>query len=174
MARTLSRSVQGIHERIADVVVGMTFAELGAITECNAETARRYVNGDSVPSIQFVARLAQVTDVSLRWLVTGEGPRYDRRSIELDLQELSLRELFSAIGDRVGLLEEAEARRAEEAQRALEARDRITKEPPTEAVAGAASLGLRLTDDSGGDSKLRRRGPRNRRGLSAAIGTPFD
>ncbi|MFN7276041.1 MAG: helix-turn-helix domain-containing protein, partial [bacterium] len=41
----------------------------------DAETARRYVNGRSVPSVDFVARLAEASGVSVSWLITGNGPR---------------------------------------------------------------------------------------------------
>ena len=126
MRRKSSKAVEGIHSRIAGLVAGMTFAELGALTECNAETARRYVNGRSVPSVDFVARLAEASGVSVSWLITGNGPRDEVLLRQHAIQSLSLKDMFLIIADRVGRLEEAQARWDAEAQTSRQAQRPIT------------------------------------------------
>lgn len=172
MARTSSRTVKGIDSRIAELVKNMTFAELGALTACNAETARRYVNGGSVPSLDFLVRLAQTTGVSISWLVTGHGPRDEQTIREQAVQSLSLKELLLIIADRVGRLEESQAPR--HAEPSLPAADvsPIIKGVSTESIAASTPSGLRLANGEGGETKPRRRRPRSRNDLVAANGAP--
>ncbi|MGB1111179.1 MAG: helix-turn-helix domain-containing protein [Gammaproteobacteria bacterium] len=64
---------------LADRVGGKKeMARLGGISEVQIY---RYINGENVPSIRAIARLAEAADVSLNWLATGEGPQ-DRQTAD--------------------------------------------------------------------------------------------
>lgn len=172
MPRKRSKSLEGIHIRIAGLVHGMTFAELGALTECNAETARRYVNGSSVPSVDFVARLAEAAGVSASWLITGKGPRDEELLRQHAIQSLSLKDMFLIIADRVGRLEEAQARWDAEKNSSPAAAGPIITLPREESVAASTGSGLRLADGAGRQTTIRQRGPRGKGKSAATPGPP--
>lgn len=61
-------------ERFSLVLKGETnvsFAEKVGVTET---TVRRYLAGDTVPNLDVLERISEVTGVSLGWLASGQGP----------------------------------------------------------------------------------------------------
>lgn len=58
---------------LAELVGGKKeMARLGEISEVQIY---RYINGENIPSVRAIARIAAAAGVSLNWLATGEGAR---------------------------------------------------------------------------------------------------
>ncbi len=47
-----------LHDRLHDIAEGMSYRELGELTGTNAETVRRYMQGQS-PSVEFLTALCR-------------------------------------------------------------------------------------------------------------------
>jgi len=95
-----------LHDRICEVVRGLSFRELAEVTGLNAETIRRYVRGAD-PSVAFVTRLCDAFDLSAEWLLHGRGPQDRGAAAEHALRSAGYARLLAALADR--LEERAEA-----------------------------------------------------------------
>ena len=62
-----------LHERLAAVVAGRTYRAIAEATATNAETVRRYLQGQS-PSVEFLASLCAALGINAEWLLCGRGP----------------------------------------------------------------------------------------------------
>lgn len=100
----LAAQLEGLPARLLLVCADMTFQHISDLTGIHAENVRRYVNGGT-PSVEFVAAISLVTGTSLEWLILGVGVREKGCAAPLILDEVSLPELFAAIGRRVAALE---------------------------------------------------------------------
>jgi len=61
-------------DRFQQVFPGLSVAEIARKLEVPHATARNYKRG-RIPATEILIRLASETDVSLNWLLTGEGPQ---------------------------------------------------------------------------------------------------
>lgn len=77
----------GFPQRLAEIKGGMS--TLGFARKCGISESifRKYLAGTSVPGADKLVEIAQTTQVSLRWLATGEG-RPDGVEDRLDLAML--------------------------------------------------------------------------------------
>lgn len=89
-----------LHDRIGEVVRGLSFRELAELTGLNAETIRRYVRG-AEPSVAFVTNLCDAFELSAEWLLHGRGPRDRGAAVEHALRSAGYARLFAALADRL-------------------------------------------------------------------------
>lgn len=87
-----------LHERLRTVVGDRTYRAVGEITGTNAETARRYLQGQA-PNIEFIAALCEKLGLNANWLLTGYGPMKAKDQRAHALREANPAELLSAIAD---------------------------------------------------------------------------
>ena len=85
-----------LHERMHAVVGHVTYRALSDATGQNAETVRRYMQGQA-PSAEFLAALCSRYDVSAQWLLTGDGPMKQSHARAHALREANPAELLSAV-----------------------------------------------------------------------------
>lgn len=79
-----SAGAGSISSRLREACGDSSVAEVGERTGTHPETARRYLNGRSSPSIQFVLSVAEEFGVTCDWLLCGRGsPRVDRDHREI-------------------------------------------------------------------------------------------
>lgn len=62
-----------LHDRLHTIAAGRSHRHLGELTKTNAETVRRYMNGQP-PSADFLVALCYALGVNAQWLLTGQGP----------------------------------------------------------------------------------------------------
>ncbi len=74
----------------------MTYREIGDLTGTNAETARRYMSGQS-PSVEFIIRLCQRKGINGQWLLSGQGPMRASEIKSASLRDAGPGELLSAM-----------------------------------------------------------------------------
>ncbi len=86
----------GLHERLVAAVGQRTYRAVADMTGTNAETARRYLQGQS-PSIEFLGALCAALNVSAHWVLTGEGPMLMAESRAHALRQANPGELMGAI-----------------------------------------------------------------------------
>ena len=94
-----------LHERLLWVVGDRTYRSIGEETRHNAETVRRYLQGQA-PSADFLARVCEVYDVNAHWLMTGVGARRQSENAAHALQGASPSELLAAVADTLERLVE--------------------------------------------------------------------
>lgn len=85
VAGTLVRvATPGLHERLLAAAGDRTYRHLGELTRTNAETVRRYMQGQA-PSAEFLVAFCEALGINGHWLLTGQGPMHlaDVRSHEL-------------------------------------------------------------------------------------------
>lgn len=58
--------------RLRFAVGGLTYAEVGRIVGCSAESVRRYLQGQ-LPSVEFIYSFCSRLDISPTWLILGVG-----------------------------------------------------------------------------------------------------
>lgn len=58
--------------RLRFAVGGLTYAEVGRIVGCSAESVRRYLQGQ-IPSLEFIYSFCSRLDISPTWLILGVG-----------------------------------------------------------------------------------------------------
>lgn len=75
---------RSISSRLREACGDCSVAEVGERTGTHPETARRYLNGRSNPSIAFVLSVAEEFGVTCEWLLCGRGAsRADRDRREI-------------------------------------------------------------------------------------------
>lgn len=89
-----------LHDRINEVVAGLSFRELGELIGQNPETVRRYVRG-AEPSVAFLTALCDAFDLSAEWLLRGIGPRRHSGAVEELLRTAGYTRLLAALADRL-------------------------------------------------------------------------
>ena len=104
-------SGSALHERLRGVAGDLTYRALGEMTETNAETVRRYMQGQA-PSVEFLTRLCGAMGLNAHWLLTGAGPARVSEASRRALDDASATDLLAAIArslealtDRVDRLE---------------------------------------------------------------------
>jgi len=73
-----------------------TYRAIADLTGTNAETVRRYLQGQS-PSVEFLSSLCAALHVSAHWLLTGDGPMLIADSRAHALHRANPTELMGAI-----------------------------------------------------------------------------
>lgn len=94
-----------LHDRIQAVAGRMTYRALADATGHNAETIRRYMQGQA-PSVEFLSAICARLDVSAQWLLTGRGPMKSSDARAHHLREANPSELLSAIAEALERLTE--------------------------------------------------------------------
>ncbi|MBL0869202.1 MAG: helix-turn-helix transcriptional regulator [Phycisphaerales bacterium] len=94
-----------LHDRLHDIAEGMSYRELGELTGTNAETVRRYMQGQS-PSVEFLTALCRRKGINAQWLLTGSGPMRSADIKVASLREANFGELLSAMAISLELLRE--------------------------------------------------------------------
>ena len=87
-----------LHERILAVIGDRTYRSIGQVTEHNAETVRRYLQGQA-PSVEFLVALCTRFDVNAHWLITGHGAMKYSETMAEALRSANPAELLSAVAD---------------------------------------------------------------------------
>ncbi|MDX2115059.1 MAG: helix-turn-helix transcriptional regulator [Planctomycetota bacterium] len=85
-----------LHERITAVLGRQTYRAVAETTGHNAETVRRYLQGQA-PSVEFLSALCAHYDVSAQWLLTGQGPMRQSQTRAHALSAANPAELLAAI-----------------------------------------------------------------------------
>lgn len=98
-------SHNGLHERLKMIADGESFRSIGAKTEHNAETVRRYMKGQS-PSVEFIAAFCAVFDVNESWLLTGRGTPRASDVRRHQLSQANPGELLAAVAEALERLTE--------------------------------------------------------------------
>lgn len=100
-----------LHQRLTAITSDLTYRQIADLTETNAETARRYVQG-AAPSVEFLAALSQKLEINAEWLLTGRGVIKRRDAKAAALREANVAELLHSLAstlerliDRVDRLE---------------------------------------------------------------------
>lgn len=89
-------SVEGLHDRLAAAAGDRTYRALAELTGTNAETARRYMQGQA-PSVEFVTALCDALAVNAHWLITGQGPMRTKDMRAHALRDAGAGELLTAV-----------------------------------------------------------------------------
>ena len=92
-----------MHVRLTDCMDGLKNSYVATATGVSSESVRRYRNG-SLPPLEFVCAVSELTGTSLLWLLTGEGPRKTSDLTMWYLSRSSLTELTSELGRRIHLI----------------------------------------------------------------------
>lgn len=134
-----------LHERLHAIAGDWTYKRLAEVTGTNAETVRRYMQGQA-PSTEFLAAICDELQASGEWLLTGRGPmrRADMRAHAL--REARASELLAAVAQSLESLTDR-VERVERYIHTLEARLRgggafdgsISESKPAEDGAGRAA-----------------------------------
>lgn len=92
-----------LHQRLHTATGNRSYRHLSELTETNAETVRRYMQGQS-PSVEFLTALCGALAINGEWLLTGKGPmrRADVRKSALRDAEAS--ELLAAMAQTIETL----------------------------------------------------------------------
>lgn len=88
--------VEAIKARMKQGLDGRMLTWLAERTGDDYKNLQRWITGPSAPPIDFAARYAAATGVSLDWLLTGTGAMW---KIEMTIAEAALQQMF-AIADR--------------------------------------------------------------------------
>lgn len=104
-------ATSGLHDRLQMIFGDMTYKAIGELTGTNAETVRRYMQGQT-PSVEFLGALCKRFDLNAHWLLTGEGTmRVGDGRRAAGSQEtpgellLALTEMVERVAERVDRLE---------------------------------------------------------------------
>lgn len=116
-----------LHDRMNLVAGERSYRELGELTGTNAETVRRYMQGQA-PSVEFLAGLARSLNLSGTWLLSGVGPRHTDEVKGAALREADASELLSAMAETISMMMDR-IQRLEIFVQTMEARLRATSEP---------------------------------------------
>ncbi len=93
----------GLHERLNAAAAGRSFRHLADLTGTNAETVRRYMQGQA-PSVEFLSALCRSLGVCADWLLSGRGPMKSADLRRYALDEADPSELLTAMANTIELL----------------------------------------------------------------------
>jgi transcriptional regulator with XRE-family HTH domain len=116
-----------LHERMRAVVGARTYKTVSDLTATNAETVRRYLQGQS-PSVEFLAALASALEINGEWLLCGRGAMRRGEVKAHALREASGAELLGALATTVEKLS-SRVERLEVYMQVIEARMRGMSAP---------------------------------------------
>ncbi len=91
-------SPEAVAARMLSVVGDSTLRDVAADCGIHRETARRYLHGQTPPSLVFVAVFADRYGISLEWLMCGRGPMYRSMLRQHHLAEASIQDVCMALG----------------------------------------------------------------------------
>ncbi len=115
MARSrVCSSADGLLARLQEVCGNRTYRQIARDTGNHPETVRRYVNGRSTPSVEFVGAICQVYGYSADWLVCGRGKKRYSNSRGGSLAAASVEQLCEALAKRVEMREKGASRAVSE------------------------------------------------------------
>jgi hypothetical protein len=87
-----------LHDRLGAVLSGLSYRQIGELTGHNAETSRRYMQGQS-PSAEFLATVCVKMGVNGAWLLTGRGPMKAKDVKAQALQQANVQELLKSLAE---------------------------------------------------------------------------
>ena len=163
-------------ERLLAAAGDRTYRSLADLTGTNAETVRRYMQGQA-PSVEFLAALCTALGINEQWLISGRGPMRANQLKSHVLKDASPSELLSAmagtierIAERVDRLElfitSMETRlRGRSLEPAAPAHPAALKNPS----AGALPNSLPADQSDGPGHPTASQAPRNARRIADAI-----
>lgn len=70
-------------------------ADISSLFDISYQAAKNYVNGKRLPDSRVLLRIAEKTEISIHWLLTGEGEKYVDDSTKEEL--LTIAEKLSAL-----------------------------------------------------------------------------
>jgi transcriptional regulator with XRE-family HTH domain len=71
--RSTSSLAAAVSRRLTGALEGRPVAEVAKAAGCSPATARRYLSGAGVPTVDFVIAVCAAYDLSAQWLLTGKG-----------------------------------------------------------------------------------------------------
>jgi len=87
-------------ERLLAAAGDRTYRSLAELTGTNAETVRRYMQGQA-PSVEFLAAICLTLGVSEQWLISGRGPMKASQLKSHALKEATPSELLAAMASTI-------------------------------------------------------------------------
>jgi transcriptional regulator with XRE-family HTH domain len=87
-------------ERLIAAAGDRTYRSLADLTGTNAETVRRYMQGQA-PSVEFLAALCAALGINEQWLISGRGPMRANQLKTHVLKDASPSELLSAMAGTI-------------------------------------------------------------------------
>jgi len=100
-----------LHDRLNTAAGNRSYRHLSELPNTNAETVRRYMQGQP-PSVEFLAALCASLAVNAEWVLTGRGPMRTADLRKAALRDAEASELLAAMArtietliDRVDRLE---------------------------------------------------------------------
>ncbi len=91
-----------IRARLAACCKGITIADIARLTDCNAETVRRFVR-QGKPSAVFLARFCREYRISPDWLILGVGSQRLEHAGETDLSTIETADLVTVLAQRLAV-----------------------------------------------------------------------
>ncbi|EKP2867478.1 helix-turn-helix transcriptional regulator [Escherichia coli] len=91
-------------ERLEKAMGGLNKSEIARRSGLSEASVRKYLRGDSYPTIDSAARVADACGVSLMWLLTGEQPQgddsnnYENIELKFDCDDDSVALIVSLLG----------------------------------------------------------------------------
>ncbi|EET1749136.1 TPA: helix-turn-helix transcriptional regulator [Escherichia coli] len=91
-------------ERLEKAMGGLNKSEIARRSGLSEASVRKYLRGDSYPTIDSAARVADACGVSLMWLLTGEQPQgddsnnYEKIELKSDCDDDSVALIVSLLG----------------------------------------------------------------------------
>ncbi|MCC6660010.1 MAG: helix-turn-helix transcriptional regulator [Phycisphaerales bacterium] len=96
-------------ERMRAAVGNRTHRHLSELTSASTESVRRYLEGRTPPSMDFLSELCRTLGVSGEWLLTGRGPMRSAEASARALSRAGVPELLAALANSVeSLIERVE------------------------------------------------------------------
>lgn len=92
-----------LHDRLNHAAGSRSYRHLSELTGTNAETVRRYMQGQS-PSIEFITSLCRSLSISAEWVLTGRGPMRRDDVRRHALREAEASELLGAMAETLDRL----------------------------------------------------------------------
>lgn len=92
-----------LHDRLTRAAGDRTYRALAELTRTNAETCRRYMQGQS-PSAEFLAAFCAALGINGDWLLTGQGPMRVSDARAHALRQADPGELLAAMANTLDTL----------------------------------------------------------------------
>lgn len=86
-----------LHDRLSSAAGNMSYRKIARLTGVHAETARRYMQGQS-PSVEFIQAFCEQLGVAPAWLLMGRGPMREDQVTAYALRNTEPGELLAAVG----------------------------------------------------------------------------
>ena len=135
-----------LNSRLREAIGGRSLREIEELTNSSHETVRRYVQGHSAPSAEFIAALCTALKINAEWMLMGHGPMFRHEIRGATINDASATELLTTLAKTIEkLIERVE--RLEQYTMTLETRLRGSM--PTVKAAGQrshSSSGVRVAD----------------------------